>query len=312
MVGGRGTLVRMGLLALLWGSSFLWIEIALRGLGPVQIAVVRCVLGALVLVAICYASGNRLPTDGRTWLHMTVGAVFANALPFTLFALGQQSVDSGVAGVINATTPLWQLMLGLLLGTDRRMHPVRVAGLVLGFGGTVLIFAPWDAALMGWGALIILAAAISYAVAYAYIDRTMKGRGVAPIAMSATQLIAAAVLTALVLPFGGMTPITLTWPVVIAAAVLGVFGSGFAFALFYRLLADEGPTNASVVGYLLPVVSVLLGALFLDEILNARIILGMVIVLAGVAMTRVTRRPVLVEPTPPPPVEEPRQPARLD
>ncbi|GAA4438951.1 DMT family transporter [Actinokineospora soli] len=298
------------MLALLWGSSFLWIEIALRGLGPVHIAVVRCVLGALVLVALCYASGHRLPRDGRTWLHMTVGAVFANALPFTLFALGQQTVDSGVAGVINATTPLWQLVLGVALGSDRGLHPVRLGGLVLGFGGTVLIFAPWDAGLLGWGALVILAAAISYAVAYAYIDRTMKGRGVAPIAMSSTQLIAASVLTALVLPFGGGDPIDLTWPVVTAVAILGVFGSGFAFALFYRLLADEGPTNASVVGYLLPVVSVLLGALFLDEILNGRIILGMVIVLAGVAMTRVTRKPAPAAAEPEP--AEPKRPARLD
>ncbi|UVS82074.1 putative inner membrane transporter YedA [Actinokineospora sp. UTMC 2448] len=311
MVGGRGTLIRMGLLALMWGSSFLWIEIALTGLSPVQISVARCVLGALVLVGLCYAAGKRLPRDWRAWGHMTLAAVFANALPFTLFAVGQQTVDSGVAGVINATTPLWQLVIGLMLGTDRGMGGIRLLGLLLGFGGTLLIFAPWNAGLMGWGALVILAAAISYAVAYAYIDHTMKGRGVAPIAMSATQLVSATWLVALALPVGGLQPVSLTWQVILAIAVLGVFGTGFAFALFYRLLSDEGPTNASVVGYLLPVVSVLLGALFLGEDLNLRIIAGMVIVLAGVAMTRIPRRP----PTTPAVLaveDEPRAPARLD
>ncbi|MGW5053194.1 DMT family transporter [Actinokineospora sp. NPDC004072] len=280
----------MGLLALMWGSSFLWIEIALTGLSPVQISVARCALGATVLVGLCYAARKRLPKDWRAWGHMTVAAVFANALPFTLFAIGQQTVDSGVAGVINATTPLWQLVIGLALGTDRGLGGLRVVGLLLGFGGTMLIFAPWDAALMGWGALVILAAAISYAVAYAYIDRTMKHRGVAPIAMSATQLLSATWLVALALPVGGLTPVALTWQVVLAITMLGVFGTGFAFALFYRLLADEGPTNASVVGYLLPVVSVLLGATFLGEDLNIRIIIGMLVVLAGVAMTRIPRR----------------------
>ncbi|MFC5286151.1 DMT family transporter [Actinokineospora guangxiensis] len=292
MAGGRGTLVRMGLVALIWGSSFLWTEIALRGLAPVQIAVVRCVLGALVLIGLCYASGNRLPRERRSWFHMGVGALLANALPFTLFAVGQQTVDSGVAGVINATTPLWQLVLGLALGSDRGLGPVRVAGLLLGFLGTLVIFAPWDGSL-GWGALVILAAAISYAVAYAYLDRTMKGR-MQPIAMSATQLSAAAGLMLLVLPFGGTEPVALSWPVVLAVGVLGVFGTGFAFALFYRLLADEGPTNAAVVGYLLPVVSVLLGSTFLGEPLNARIVAGMAVVLLGVAMTRITRRPAAV------------------
>ncbi|MGX7827490.1 DMT family transporter [Actinokineospora sp. 24-640] len=291
----------MGLLALLWGSSFVWIEIALTGLSPVQISVARCVLGAVVLVVLCYSAGQRLPRSARAWGHMTLAAVFANAVPFTLFGLGQQTVDSGVAGVINATTPLWALVIGVAIGADRGMGPVRLAGLLLGFGGTVLIFAPWQAGLAGAGALAILAAAISYAVAYAYIDRTMRGRGVAPIAMSATQLVAAAGLTALALPFGGPLPTAApTWPVLVAIGVLGVFGTGFAFALYYRLLADEGPTNAAVVGYLLPVVSVLLGALFLAEELNGRIVAGMAVVLLGVAMTRITRRPkaatVVVEP----------------
>lgn len=288
MVGGRGTLVRMGLLALMWGSSFLWIKLALAAFTPVQITVARCVLGAVVVVAICYSAGHRLPRTPKVWGHLAIAAFFGNALPFALFGIGEQTVDSGVAGVLNATTPLWALLLGVLLGTDRALRPVRLGGLLLGFGGTLLIFAPWErAGLAGWGSLAILAAAASYAVSYVHIGRNLTGRGVPPQALSAAQLLSAVWLSSLALPLDGQAPGGMSAMALISVGVLGVFGTGFAFALNYRLIADEGPTNATVVGYLLPVVSVLLGAAFLGEALNPRVVLGMVVVLVGVAMTRV-------------------------
>jgi len=132
---------------------------------------------------------------------------------------------------------------------------------------------------------------MSYAISFSYIGRHLSGRGTAPIALSAAQILTATGLTALVVPVGGLQPVHLELGAVLAVIVLGVFGTGFAFALNYRLITDEGPTNAATVGYLLPVVSVLLGALALDEELNPRVIAGMVVVLAGVAMTRI-RRPV--------------------
>ncbi|MET9088678.1 DMT family transporter, partial [Streptomyces sp. NPDC004237] len=135
--------VRVAVLALLWGSTFLWIELALRGLSPLQVTFVRCALGALVLVVACYATGHRLPTGVALWRHIVVAAFFCNALPFALFSVGQQTVGSGLAGVLNATTPLWSIILGLALGSERGLRPVRLAGLLLGFTGTVVIFAPW-------------------------------------------------------------------------------------------------------------------------------------------------------------------------
>jgi len=105
-------------------------------------------------------------------------------------------------------------------------------------------------------------------------------------------------LMALAMPTHGLDPITLRWDAAIAIVVLGIFGTGFAFALNYRLITDEGPTNAATVGYLLPVVSVLLGALFLDETLTPHVIAGMVVVLAGVALTRVRRRQTAPHPVP--------------
>jgi drug/metabolite transporter (DMT)-like permease len=281
----------MGLIALFWGSSFLWIKLALASLSPVQITLARTVLGGAVLLVLCYASGRRLPAGRKIWGHLVVAAFFGNALPFLLFAVGEQTVESGVAGMLNSTTPLWALMIGILLGTERDLRPVRVAGLGLGFAGTLLIFAPWDAGeIAGWGALAILAAAVSYAVSYTYIGRYLAGRGTAPIALSAAQVLTATGITALALPVDGLQPVHPGVGAVVAVVILGVFGTGFAFALNYRLIADEGPTQAATVGYLLPVVSVLLGALVLDEDLNPRVIAGMVVVLAGVAMTRVRRR----------------------
>jgi len=282
----------MGLVALFWGSSFLWIKIGLTGFTPVQITFVRLVFGAGVLVALCYAGRNRMPRDRRLWGHLVVAALFGNAVPFTLFAVGERTVDSGVAGVLNATTPLWVLLIAIVLRTERNLAPTKVAGLVLGFSGTLLIFSPWEASFASWDALLILVAAICYAVSFAYIGRFISGRGVAPVALSASQVTAALGLVTIALPVYGLEPVHLRWDAAVAVGILGVFGTGVAFVLNYRLIADEGPTNAATVGYLLPVVSVLLGALFLDETLTPHVIAGMVVVLGGVALTRVRRRPV--------------------
>jgi len=293
----------MGLIALFWGSSFLWIKLALASLSPVQITFARLVLGGIVLLALCYWGGRRLPRDRRTWAHLVVAAFFGNALPFLLFAVGELTVPSGVAGMLNSTTPLWALLIGILLGTERDLRAVRITGLTLGFAGTLLIFAPWAAGgVASWGALAILAAAVSYAISYTYIGRHLSGRAGAPVALSAAQILTATGITALALPAGGLAPVHWHVSGIVAVVVLGVFGTGLAFALNYRLIADEGATQAATVGYLLPVVSVLLGALVLDEELSARVIAGMVVVLAGVALTRVPRRAVPVPGAEPAPV----------
>lgn len=286
---------RVGVLALLWGSTFLWIRLALDGLRPAEVTVVRCALGALVLTAVCLARGGRLPRSAGTWRHITVAAFFCNALPFTLFSLGQQSVGSGLAGLLNATTPLWSLLIGLAVGTDRAPGVLRLGGLLLGFGGTLLIFAPWrHGGPAGWGALAILGAALSYAVAFGYMQRHLVGRGTPTLSLSAAQLLAATALTALaapVLPAGGPPPAHPGATALVAVAVLGVLATGVTFHLTYRIIASEGATDAATVGYLLPVVSLLLGALVLGEPLGPRTLAGMAVVLAGVAMTRLRRAP---------------------
>jgi EamA-like transporter family len=139
------SLARLALLALLWGSSFLWIKLALDGLSPVQLVLVRLALGAAVLVLVVRVRRLRLPRDRTTWLRLTVAAQVANAIPYLLFAIGEQTVSSSLAGALNATTPLWTLGIGLAARTERQVTPVRVVGLLVGFAGALVILAPWNA-----------------------------------------------------------------------------------------------------------------------------------------------------------------------
>ncbi len=274
---------RMAALALLWGSAFLWIKLALdHGLTPVQITVGRCALGAAVLLALAWRAGQRLPRTRRVWGHLVVAALFCNAVPFALFSLGQRTVDSGTAGVMNATTPLWSLVIGMLLGSAERR---RVSGLVLGFGGVLLVFAPWQSggSLLSWDALFLLGAGASYAIAFAYMARTLTPND-APLAVSAAQLLTATAWSGLAVPFAGPVKADVTG--LLALLALGVLATGVTFYLNYQMIAEEGPTSAATVGYLLPVVSLTLGALLLDEPLTPRVLAGMVVILAGVALTR--------------------------
>ena len=278
---------RIGVLALLWGSTFLWIKLALEALAPVQVTLARCVLGSAALLAACLRAGHRLPRGRRVWGHVFVAAFFCNALPFAMFSLGEQTVGSGVAGVLNATTPLWSLLIGILIGTERGVRPARLGGLILGFAGTMLIFAPWSrTGPVGWGSLAIVTAAASYAVGFAYMSRNLAGKGIPTISLSAAQLIAATALTVPTLPAGGLTGLHGGRTGLVAVVVLGVLATGVTFHLTYRIIADEGATNAATVGYLLPVVSVALGALVLGEGFSLRVAAGMAVVLTGVGMTR--------------------------
>ncbi|MEU6640924.1 DMT family transporter [Saccharomonospora sp. NPDC046836] len=306
-MGEFKTLLRMGALALMWGSSFFWIKLALNAFTPVQLVLGRVVLGAAVLTALCFLAKDRLPGSRRIWGYLAIAALFHNALPFLLFAIGEQTVDSGVTGVLNATTPLWALAVALLWRVERRLTGARTAGLILGLAGTILIFAPWQASgLLSWGAFGILAAAASYGFVIVFEGRYLSGTGASPLALAAAQMMAASGFVLLTFPIGGLSPIELDGTAFVAVAVLGVFSTGIAFALNYQLIATEGAITAASVGYLLPVVSVLLGTAFLDEPLNVRVVLGMVVVLAGVALTRMRHRKAVTPDDGPTPSETAR------
>jgi len=280
-------LLRVAALALIWGSGFLLIKISLRGFTPVQLTFARLALGAIVLVVILAAMRLKLPGERRVWLHLVVAALLANAIPYTLFGVAEQTVDSNLAGAINATTPLWTVLFALLARRHDPLGPVQWIGMVLGFVGALLILSPWqsDSAPLP-GVLACLGALASYGLSYVYMGRYLTNRGLPPLVLSAGQLIAAAGLLILATPFGGLAAPTWHNDAITALVVLGVIGTGVAYVINYRIITDDGPVLASTVTYLLPVVAVILGALVLDEPITLQLTAGVAVVLAGVALTR--------------------------
>ncbi|WP_326558832.1 DMT family transporter [Micromonospora sp. NBC_01796] len=284
----RGSILRLGLLALIWGSGFLWIKLALDGFTPVQLVLFRLLLGVAILAPIALVRRLPFPTRRVIWAHLAVAALFANAIPYTLVGFGEQTVGSNVAGVLNATTPLWTVLVAVLAGTDRTVSVGRGVGIALGFAGTVLIFTPWESAgdIASWGGLACLAAAASYGVSFVYMGRHLTGRGIPPIMLATCQLAAGAALLTLALPFGGLT--APTWGVVPVGSLLllGTAGTGLAYVLNYRLINDLGSTAASTTTYLLPVVAVLLGALVLHEPVTLPTITGTALVLTAISLVQ--------------------------
>jgi drug/metabolite transporter (DMT)-like permease len=202
--------------------------------------------------------------------------------------VAEQSVNSSTAGVINATTPLWTVVLALAVRHQKTLTSWQAGGLLVGFAGTVLIFSPWRmrSGLTSAGGLECLAASVSYAISYIYMDRFLARRGLSAIALSACQLAAAAIMLAIALAVAGAPAPHITAVSVTAIAVLGIIGTGFAYVLNYQIITSEAPTVASTVTYLLPVVAIVLGVLVLNESVTVTVLAGIALVLAGVALTR--------------------------
>ena len=284
----KRTFPRVALLALIWGSAFLWIKLADRGFSPAEVTFFRLASGAAVLFAIMLVRRDGIPRSPRLWAAIVIAALVANAIPYLLFALAEQTVDSSTAGVINATTPLWTTILALAVRHQKSATRWQATGLIVGFAGAVLIFSPWQTAsqLFSAGGLESLAASISYAVSFIYMDRFLARRGISAIVLSACQLAAAAAMLALTLGVTGIRTPHPTGADIAALAVLGIIGTGFAYVLNYQIITSAGASAASVVTYLLPVVAIVLGVLVLNEGITATVVGGIVLVLTGVVLTR--------------------------
>jgi drug/metabolite transporter (DMT)-like permease len=286
---GAATWVRLAALALLWGSGFLLIKLALRGFTPYQIVLGQLTLGAAVLIVFLYAAKHSLPRGRRTWLHLSVAALFANVAPYLLFAVAERQIDSAVAGVLNATTPLFTLIIAVLVGHEARPARVRLIGLIVGVAGTAILLAPWRSGTQftSWGATAALAASLCFAIGYVYMDRFLVSRQLAPVTLASGQLLAASTLTVLALPFvhGWIIP---AWRLdaLLALLCLGILSTGVAYVLNYRIITDDGASAASLVTYLLPVTALVLGAVVLREAPTVHAIVGMVVILIGVVLAR--------------------------
>ncbi len=274
-------------LALLWGSNFAWIKISLDSFSPTQVTFGRMLLGALILLVVVAITHDQLPHGRSTWGHLTVAALVANAVPYLLFALGETRIDSSIAGVMNATTPLWTLALVAAIRTAESIRPTQVAGFVLGLIGCIVIFAPWNSGTLDpLGTFYCVLAAFSYAISYVYMARYLTPKEITPTALATAQLIAATGWTLLALAANpGAVPDFAPGPWA-ALAILGILGTGLAYIINYGLIRNEGPTRASVVTYLVPIVSVTLGAAALSEPLTPSLLTGSTLVLIGIALSR--------------------------
>ncbi len=288
------SLLRLCALAVLWGSNFLFIKVAVERLSPAEVVLGRMALGAVVLLAVVVARRVALPRRAGMWAHLAFMALLANLVPYFLFGWGEQRITSGLAGVLNATTPLFTLVIVALSGSGERLTVSRVGGLALGFAGVLVLVAPWRAGSLGGelpGQVACLVAAACYAVSFVWTRRFLTGRGYPTLALAGAQLGASVVLLGLASPLVLRDPVSLTPRVAAAMLALGVLGTGIAYLLYYRLLADEGATATSTVTYLLPVVAVALGVLVLGEPLAWNLFAGTAVVLTGVALSegRLTR-----------------------
>lgn len=299
----RGSLVRLGILALIWGSSFLLIELALDGMSPIQIVLGRLSAGALVLAGIVAVRGLSLPRSPAVWGHLAVMGLVANILPFFLFGWGQERITSGLAGVLNGSTPLFTLAFAIAALPEERLRPARAIGLLLGFVGVVLVVGPWDQNPLTSsvpGQLACLGAATCYGAAFVYTRRFLARLGHPPVVMAASQLGIAALMLWLAAPFVAAQPIAFEGVVVGAVLTLGAVGTGLAYLLYYRLITEAGATTASMVTYLIPVVAVVLGVVVLGEPVGWNLFAGAAVVILGVAVAE-GRLPLLRARAIPPP-----------
>jgi drug/metabolite transporter (DMT)-like permease len=275
-------------LGTVWGCSFIFIELGLEFLTPFGVAFIRCALGAITLLIFTKIRKVELPKDRKIWQKLWVVAMLLNVIPGVLFAFAQQYVTSVLASIINAGTPLMTLVFMLIVFREEKLKPEQIIGLIIGALGVLTVVGVWkdlgDNQLVGVIALLI---AIScYGASYPYSTRNVIPLKLKPEALATGQLIMAAVT---LLPFfiiNGISNDFYRLQSVIAMLCLGIFGSGFAYIWNFAITAAAGSAIASTVTYLTPVVAVIVGFLYLGEVIVWHEIVGALIVIVGALLSQ--------------------------
>lgn len=282
--GQAGVVVQFGLLALAWGSSFLFIRIGLDGLSPSQIVWCRMVFGAVTLGLIMLITRQRVPRGRVLWGHLVVVALLLNVIPFLLFSWAELRISSGLASIYNATTPLMTMAVAALALSTERLTRDRGMGLVLGFAGVVLVLGPWSITVGGdlLAQLACLGATACYGVAFAYLRRFVADHGASAVAVAFVQVTIGALIMIVTTPLLSAGRIEPTLAVVSSMILLGAFGTGFAYIWNTNIVRAWGATNAAAVTYVTPLVGVALGTVVLGEPLTWNQPVGAVLVIAGI------------------------------
>lgn len=274
--------VELLLLAVLWGGSFLFMRVAAPEFGAVALAEIRVAVAALFLVIVlAWRGGFRRMLPAA--MPLTVVGAINSALPFTLFAYATLSITAGTAAVLNASAPLFAAVVAYFWFRDK-LTPARVAGLIVGFGGVMVLL--WDRISFNgdagaWAMIAALAASLAYGIAANYTKRKLGGVG--PLVTATGSQIAA---TLLLLPFcvvywPSVTPSLLSW---LCAIALGIACTGIAYILYFRLISHVGPAKAITVTYLVPVFGMLWGLIFLHEAITIDMLVACAVILLGTAL----------------------------
>ncbi|GAB4205704.1 MAG: DMT family transporter [Roseiflexaceae bacterium] len=283
------SLKHLGLLLLLgavWSTSFLFIKLTVGAIPTESLVAGRLLIAAAILVVALYATGGKLPGGWRMWGNFLFAGVVGLVLPFLLITEGEQSISSGMTAILNATTPLFTVLLAYVATREERLGGLKLAGLLLGFVGVVVAVSGDDLRLSSsgfQGQLMVLVAALCYGISGLYARRAFRG---VPALVSATgqMLMGALVVTPLALLRNGL-PTALPSPTALGALLaLAVLGTAGAYILFYWLLERLGATRTSMVTYLLPPLALLYGALFLREVVTGYTIAGLLLVLLGIML----------------------------
>ncbi len=274
-------------LSVLWGGSFFFIGIAVKELPPLTIMMLRVGCAALILNLAVRFMGQWLPRDPKVWLAFFGMGLFNNVIPQTLIVWGQTQIPSGLASILNATTPLFGVLVAHVFTSDEKMTGQKLAGVITGFAGVAVMVGP--AALSGlgshiWAQLAVLLASAFYGISGVY-GRRFKQMGVTPMMTATGQLTASTLMLApLALMLDHSWSLVQPSPAAWAAiAGLAILSTALAYLIFFRLLASSGATNLMLVTFLIPISAVLLGALFLGEQVEAKHIFGMGLIAAGLA-----------------------------
>ncbi|CQR65195.1 DMT family transporter [Streptomyces leeuwenhoekii] len=280
--------LRFAALCLVWGFSFLLIKVGTGGFAPFQVTLGRLVFGTAVLAAAMAVRRERLPRGARTWAHLAVAGFLLNALPFSLFAYAELTIPSTLAGICNATSPLWGMVLSCVALSEDRPTRLRVAGLGIGFLGVLTVLGVWHGfdGLDATGTALALLASLSYPVGWIYVRRTLAGSGPSHLSLTGAQLLLATAQLAVVTPLFTTFPERFPAVPLLAVAALGALGTGLAVLIQYGLVAEVGPTTAQMVTYFIPVIATAAGVALLGESLTWSTPVGALIVLAGAGLTQ--------------------------
>jgi drug/metabolite transporter (DMT)-like permease len=282
-------------LVAMWGSAFMFIKIAVETVPPATVAAGRLVIGALVLAAVVYARGTRLPALGDVWRPFAVLAVVGNAAPFYLIAWGQQTIDSGLAGILIAVMPLATLLLAHYLVHGEHITRNRAIGFTLGFVGIVLLMGP--AALSGLAGsaleivsqLAVLLGALCYAANSVIARLTIKGDVL--VASAGVLVLASVVMLPLALAIDQPWTIRPSFSSVAAVVWLGIGATAVPTICYFALIRSAGPTFMSLVNYVSPCVALSLGVVIMHEEPGPNAYLGLVVILSAIAVSQLRPRP---------------------